>query len=228
MEKLLLLHGALGCHTNFNELKTALSEHYDVYCLDFYGHGSEAFSTEPFKIEGFSEQVFNWLEENNLDAVSIFGYSMGGYVALHLAAKHPEKVKRIFTLATKFDWNEASAEKETKLLDPDKIEAKVPMFANELSERHGEHLWKNVLRKTAEMMLALGQQKALSEEDLSQIEIPVLVSVGDRDPMVSLEETASVRKQLKNAALLVLPNTVHPLEKIPVARLVFECRQFFG
>ena len=228
MEKLLLLHGALGCQTNFDALKAALSEHYEIFTLDFYGHGSEAFSTEPFKIEGFSKQVFNWLEENKLDAVSIFGYSMGGYVALHLAAKHPEKVKRIFTLATKFDWNEASAEKETKLLDPDKIEAKVPMFAAELAERHGAHLWKNVLRKTADMMRGLGQQKALSEADLSQIEIPVLVSVGDRDPMVSLEETVEVRKQLKNAALLVLPNTVHPLEKIPVARLVFECRQFFG
>ena len=50
MEKVLLLHGALGCQTNFNNLKTALAEHYEVYCLDFYGHGTEAFSMEPFSV----------------------------------------------------------------------------------------------------------------------------------------------------------------------------------
>jgi pimeloyl-ACP methyl ester carboxylesterase len=78
------------------------------------------------------------------------------------------------------------------------------------------------------MMMGLGKQKALTDADLAQIEIPVLVSVGDRDPMVSLEETVVVSKQLQNGALLVLPHTVHPLEKISIARLKFECEQFFG
>ena len=228
MKKLLLLHGALGCKTQFDALKNALSEHYDVYTLDFYGHGSEAFSDKPYKIEDFAEQVNDWLEAEKIDSISIFGYSMGGYVALYLAAKHPEKVNCIFTLATKFDWNETSADKETKLLDPDKIEAKVPAFANELSSRHGAHYWKNVLRKTADKMLGLGKQKALTDADLAQINIPVQVSVGARAPMVSLEETTAICKQLQKGGLLVIPNTIHPLEKISLARLVFECRQFFG
>ena len=227
MEKLLLLHGALGSQTQLESLKNTLAASFEVHCLDFYGHGSATLSEEPFRIAGFAEQVNNWLEEKQFDSISIFGYSMGGYVALYLASKYPGKVKRIFTLATKFDWNEASAEKETRMLDPEKIEAKVPVFATELSERHGAHYWKNVLRKTSDMMLELGKQKALTDADLTQLEIPVLVAVGDRDPMVSLDETVQAAKQLKNGALLVVPNTVHPLEKVPLARLVFECEQFF-
>ncbi len=228
MEKLLLLHGALGTKTQFESLKNTLAATFEVYTLDFYGHGVKTLSDSPFRIEAFAEQVYNWLEEKQFDAISIFGYSMGGYVALQLAATHPEKVKRIFTLATKFDWSEAAAEKETKMLDPEKIETKIPVFANELSERHGAHHWKNVLRKTAEMMLALGKQKTLTETSLSQIETPVLLAVGDRDQMVSLAETAETFRHLKNGGLLVLPNTVHPFEKVPLARLVFECEQFFG
>jgi pimeloyl-ACP methyl ester carboxylesterase len=228
MEKLLLLHGALGCQAQFEKLKEALADSYEVHTLDFYGHGTETFTDQPYRIQDFAEQVKAWLEANQIDRISIFGYSMGGYVALYLASKYPEKVRCIFTLATKFDWNETSAEKETKLLDPEKIEAKVPMFAEELANRHGAHYWKNVLRKTAEMMWELGKQKALSEEDLTKIETPVLISVGDRDTMVTLEETAAVAKSLKNGALLVMPHTIHPLEKASLNRLVFECRQFFG
>lgn len=227
MEKLLLLHGALGSKSQLESLKNTLSSSFEVHCLDFYGHGTKTLSDEPYRIAGFAEQVNDWLEEKQFSTISIFGYSMGGYVALYLAAKYPGKVNRIITLATKFDWNETSAGKETKMLDPEKIEAKVPMFANELSERHGAHYWKNVLRKTSDMMLELGKQKGLSDAELTQIEIPVLVAVGDRDPMVSLEETVTAAKQLKNGALLVLPNTVHPIEKVPLARLVFECEQFF-
>ena len=227
MEKLLLLHGALGSKTQLESLKNTLAASFEVYTLDFYGHGSKTLSEEPYRIAGFAEQINSWLEEKQLDSISIFGYSMGGYVALYLAAKFPGKVKQIFTLATKFDWHAASAEKETKMLDPEKIATKVPGFATELSERHGAHYWKNVLRKTSEMMLDLGKQKALTDEDLGKLEIPVLVAVGDRDPMVSLEETIATARQLKNGALLVLPNTVHPLEKVPLARLVFECEQFF-
>src|SRR5687767_14752253 len=228
MEKLLLLHGALGAKTQLESLKNTLSATFEVYTLDFYGHGSETLSDEPYRIAGFAEQVNRFLEEKKLDSISVFGYSMGGYVALYLAAKYPGKVKRAFTLATKFDWNEASAEKEIRMLDPEKIATKVPVFATELSERHGAHYWRNVLRKTSEMMLDLGKQKALAEEELAQLEIPVIIAVGDRDPMVSLEETVTASKQLKNGALLVLPNTVHPLEKVPLARLVFDCEQFFG
>ncbi|HSI90803.1 MAG TPA: alpha/beta fold hydrolase, partial [Adhaeribacter sp.] len=193
-----------------------------------YGHGSEALTDKPFRIEEFAEQVLAFLHERNLEKVSVFGYSMGGYLALYLACRHPEKINRIFTLATKFDWTEECAAKEVKMLDPDKIEAKVPAFASELSDRHGAPYWKNVLHKTAAMMQELGRKPILSPADLSRIEVPVLISVGDRDVMVSLEETANAYKQLQNAALLVLPQTAHPLEKVEVGRLVFECRRFFG
>ena len=92
MEKLLLLHGALGSQTQLESLKNTLAASFEVHCLDFYGHGSATLSEEPFRIAGFAEQVNNWLEEKQFDSISIFGYSMGGYVALYLASKYPGKV----------------------------------------------------------------------------------------------------------------------------------------
>jgi pimeloyl-ACP methyl ester carboxylesterase len=227
MEKLLLLHGALGSQSQFKKLEEALRPYFEVITLDFYGHGSASFSDQPYSIAGFAEQVEKCIEEKNAESVNIFGYSMGGYVALYLALKHPEKVKRIFTLATKFDWTEESATNEVKMLDAEKIEAKVPAFAQDLANRHGAHYWKNVLRKTTDMMLELGREKALTTDMLKQIETRVQVAVGDCDQMVTLAETTEAYKALPNAQLLVLPKTVHPLERLAEDRLVFECRQFF-
>lgn len=227
MKKLLLLHGALGSENQFAALKQALQTNYEIHTLDFYGHGLKSSSAEPYRIEAFAAQVLSWLEENNLHEIDIFGYSMGGYVALKLALKHPEKVSRIFTLATKFNWNEETAAKEVKMLDAEKIAVKVPAFAEDLANRHGAEKWKNVMQKTAEMMLDLGKNNG-ALTNLQQLEIPIQLAIGDRDTMVSLEETIAVYRQLKNASLLVLPNTPHPLEKVNTTRLAFEIREFFN
>ena len=101
---ILLLHGALGSEVQFTELKKALSESFDVHTLTFEGHGGRA-SNRPFSMGGFVENVVDYLDKNGLDSVNIFGYSMGGYVALMLAKEHPNRVNKIMTLGTKFAWN---------------------------------------------------------------------------------------------------------------------------
>ncbi len=102
--QLLLLHGALGSKKQFSNLKPLLEEKFELFQLDFDGHG-DGKDTKHFSIELFTENLRAFLFENELKAINIFGYSMGGYVALNLAIKHPELVNKIVTLGTKFDWN---------------------------------------------------------------------------------------------------------------------------
>ena len=76
-------------------------------------------------------------------------------------------------------------------------------------------------------MIELGKNNLLKDEDFSQIENDILLSVGDRDNMVSIEETVDVYRKLKKGSLLVLPDTSHPIEKISPDRLVYEVKSFF-
>ena len=218
MKKLLLLHGALGAASLMEPLAERLCGNFEVQTLNFSGHGGKQFAAD-FGIEQFTSEVLDFLNENDLEQADIFGYSMGGYVALNLARLHPERVGKIVTLATKFDWTPAGAERESKMLDPDKIEAKVPAFAKQLQERHAPNDWKILLQKTAEMMLALGQSPLLSVEVLANIQNPSLVCIGDADQMVGLAETTQSAEALPNGQLRVLEQTPHPLEKIEVSVL---------
>ncbi len=228
MENLILLHGALGAATTLEPLKHELQNHFLVYTLDFSGHGGKGLPDDPFTMPLFAQDILQFMEAEQLESAHIFGYSMGGYAALYFALQHPGRVKSIFTLATKFAWSPEASEKETKMLNPEKIQQKVPHFADMLAQRHAPQDWKKVMHKTAEMMHHLGMQPALTAEQLAQVQIPVLVSVGDRDNMVTLEETIGAYRALPNAQLLVLPDTRHPLETIEPAILAQAIRQFMA
>ncbi|MCI0448924.1 MAG: alpha/beta fold hydrolase [Chlorobi bacterium] len=227
MDNLLLLHGAIGAKSQFAEIEKSLANNFTVNSINFSGHGGKDIPSEPFSIELFANDVLNWLDDNKISRINIFGYSMGGYVGLYLAKNNPEKIGKVFTLATKFKWSVEISSREIKMLDSSKIKEKVPKFAGELKNRHGGD-WEIVLEKTRDMMINLGKENTLTIDDYSLIENEVLVGIGDRDKMVTIEETGDVYSRLKNGRLLVLPNTPHPLEQVSVERLVYELKSFFS
>lgn len=215
---LLLLHGALGSAAQFDELRRYLPADQPVYALNFPGHGGLSTDTE-FSIPRFAESVLAFLSGNNLSRVRIFGYSMGGYVALYLAWKHPERVESIATLGTKFDWTPETAARETARLDPEKMAAKVPAFAQMLAERHAPADWQAVVRQTAELLHGLGNGHALGREAFAAITCPVRIGLGEEDNMVTREESEQVAEWLPRGTFEVLPGTKHPFEQVDAGRL---------
>ncbi len=226
MKNLLLLHGALGAASMMEPLSERLSgSGFAPQTLNFSGHGGAPFA-EGFGIGQFAEEVLRFMDENGIEKADIFGYSMGGYVALNLASQYPDRVGRIITLATKFDWTPEGAERETKMLDPEKIETKVPAFAQQLADRHAPNDWKLLLRKTADMMLELGQRPLLPPAVLSKINHPCLICLGDADQMVSLAETTQAADALPNGQLRVLEQTPHPFEKVDLDAMHYVIHSF--
>lgn len=228
MKPLILLHGAIGAGDQLEPLADLLSSHYDVHVAGFSGHGAASTTEEPFSMRLFADDVRAYMLANGLGQASFFGYSMGGYVAMYLAKHHPDLVDRIVTLATKWQWDESTAARETQMLNADRIEQKLPGFADALCKRHAAHGWKNVLSKTADMMLALGADNPLKPEDHATINHSSLLLLGDRDKMVSLDETLAVYKSLSHGQLGVLPGTGHPIEQVNVGMLGFFIRRFVG
>ena len=228
MTDLLLLHGALGAAAQMQPLVAHFERTHRVHVLEFEGHGASAMRNRPYRIEHFAENVLTYLEAASLQSVAVFGFSMGGYVALHLAGSEPSRIERIATLGTKFDWTPESAARETRMLDAEVMLEKVPGFAAMLQQRHSAPGWKNVLLRTAEMMTALGAEPAVDTARLGRVNVPVRICVGDRDRMVSLEESIGAFRALPNAELQVLPATPHPLEQVPAERVVAALADFFS
>lgn len=223
---LLLLHGALGAAADFDSLLPLLIAD-DVYTLEFEGHGTQPLPERPFRIEHFASNVITVMNDNDLERVDVFGYSMGGYVALYLASNYPLRIGKVMTLATKFHWTPEVAAQETRLLDANKIQEKVPQYAGALAQLHGDK-WRDVLAATAEMMHHLGETPPLTDERLQTIKNPVRISLGDRDKMVTLDETIHVYRQLANAELQVFPSTPHPINQVSMSVLAEAINAYFS
>jgi pimeloyl-ACP methyl ester carboxylesterase len=220
MNPVLLLHGALGSSSQLEPLKQKLEARgKEVFMLNFSGHSGVPFRGS-FGIEIFADDVLTFIDKQNLNRVDIFGYSMGGYVAVWLALKHPERVGKIITLGTKFDWSPESAEQEVRKLNAEKIQEKVPAFARILEHRHAPNDWKELLSKTRDMMLSLGNQPLLTEENLKTIQHEVLICLGDQDDMADRNYSEQVAEWLPNGTFELLENTPHPIEKVELNRLV--------
>jgi esterase/lipase len=218
MYSIILLHSAIGAKDQLEPLAKELKQvGFDVHTFNFSGHGNAPFQNE-FSIKQFASELETAIQKENLIKPIIFGYSMGGYVALYLAKHKPGLLGNIITLGTKFEWTPEIAQREIKMLEVKTIIDKVPKFAETLKTRHGNN-WELLLQKTATMMVDLGNTNALSLEDISYIENHITIGLADKDTMVSLAETTAIYKQLKNSAMFMLPNTKHPIETVDVGLL---------
>ena len=135
----------MGSEVQLQPLQKLLETDFTVHTLNFEGHGGRS-SAHEFDMERFADNIVEKLQTLEISNTHIFGYSMGGYVALTLAKKHPDMVNTIVTLGTKFNWSVESAQQEVKMLNPAKIEEKVPAFAKRLHELHQPNDWKEVMK----------------------------------------------------------------------------------
>ena len=224
MKHLLLIHGAIGASGQLIPLKNLLMEDFDVHLLEFDGHGARTGSDVTFTLESFQHQLEETLNEIG-EPVHIFGYSMGGFIALLSLAEGNEQIASLTTLGTKMKWNEEIAAKEKKQLNPAVIKEKVPKFAEVLRRRHG-HNWESVLHKTTDFMQELGRLQPISQTSMRRIKKPVQLCLADQDGMVSKEETTEVNSWIERSDFKMIHNSKHPIEQVDLTMLADIIRSF--
>ena len=73
----------------------ALAEHHQVILPDLQGHGRTADVDRPIDPRLMADDIAALIDHLGLDRPDLVGFSLGGWVALHTAAKHPAKVGRL-------------------------------------------------------------------------------------------------------------------------------------
>ncbi len=213
MKDLILLHGAMGSSDSLLGLKDELTKEFNCHLFNFNGHGKTPFSTEGFGIEYFADELEAFIKEKGLKEPSVFGYSMGGYVALYLASLQPYLIGSIITLGTKFAWSPESADHETSRMNPEIMELKIPAYTKKLEEFHGPQ-WKDLVWHTAGMMIGLGEEPLLTIDCLKTVQNEVLIMRGSEDQMVGDVESKWAVANLQNGKFKTLESQAHPIEKV--------------
>jgi pimeloyl-ACP methyl ester carboxylesterase len=188
---LVFLHGGgdSGEHSFVRQLDV-FSEHHHIVAPDQMGQGRTPDVPGPLSYTAMMEDTAELLRMLKLRHVDVVGFSDGGILALMLAARHPEMVRRLVISGVNISPEGLRPEdleelRATQIPKPTTIDEKLA------------HLW---LTSPTEVELNL--------ELLSKITQPVLVISGDRDA-ITLEHTLKIFHALPDAELCVLPGTDH-------------------
>lgn len=98
---LVLIHGLLVSHLEWLDVMPALSEHFRCIALDLPGHGQSDKPGEdrfPYTREAFADVVRELMRDLGIERAHVCGHSLGGAIAVTLAADHPDVVDRLAVL----------------------------------------------------------------------------------------------------------------------------------
>jgi pimeloyl-ACP methyl ester carboxylesterase len=202
-EPLVLLHGGgSGINATFGRILDELAKTHKVIAFEQQGHGHTADIDRPFSLEQMAEDTATALEKLHIESADVFGFSNGGHVAMHLAIKHPDKVKKLVLASTFFNtdgvipalvtaWN-------TKVNAEDMPETLRNDYLNVAP--NPENLQSHV-EKSQAMMRSFHN---ISEDKISKIKKPTLVMIGDQD-VVLAEHALKMARLIQDARLAILP-----------------------
>lgn len=101
---LLLLH-CLGVDHHFWDFARPLADHFTLYRYDLPGHGIAPVPS-PYTVADLSRQLADLIAKHGLGKIHLAGISLGGLVAQHFAATHPDLLDRLILIDTTPRYND--------------------------------------------------------------------------------------------------------------------------
>jgi pimeloyl-ACP methyl ester carboxylesterase len=213
-EPLVVLHGAYMTADAMGEIVRMLAETRKVIAVELQAHGRTADIERPIIYEQMADDVAALIEHLGIEKADLFGYSMGGAVALQTAVRHPGMVRKLVVASVSYTSDGAHPE----LFDT--IEHITPeVFAGSPIEAAYLEVAPNPddLPKLVEKLKKLDMTPF--EWDISGITAPTLLIVGDSDA-IRLEHVVEMFRILgggvmgdlagfPKSRLAVLPATSH-------------------
>lgn len=98
-ETVLFIHGIGQAMYTFRKNVHALSQYCHVVTVDLLGHGLSDKPDIDYTIDDFSSMIYDFTQAMALENITLLGFSTGAVIALDVAQKHPELVKRLILLS---------------------------------------------------------------------------------------------------------------------------------
>ncbi len=222
---LVFSHGLLWSHRMFEAQVAELSKSYRVISYDHRGQGKSDLKG-PYDMDTIAADAAGLIQNLVSGPVHFIGLSMGGFVGLRLAARHPELIQSLVLLETSANAEPLENLPQYKLLNgivrwigiipPIANKVMKIMFAHSWlqnsANRDSIRRWKNELssnKKTITGPVEGVIYRKGVEEELGNISCPTLVIVGDEDVATTPEKAAFIHKGIRGSKLEIIPGAGH-------------------
>jgi pimeloyl-ACP methyl ester carboxylesterase len=216
-EPLVLLHGAYMTINAMGEVVPSLAKTRRIIAVELQGHGRTADIDRPLSYEQMADDTAALLRHIGIEEADIFGYSMGGGIALQVTIRHPEVVRKL-VLASVYYNNDG--------VYPEVLEAIETITPEAFAGTPWREEYDRIAPNPEDFPTLVAKLKELDltfvgwpPEDIQAIEAPALIIIGDSD-VVRPEHTVEMFRLigggvagdlagLPSSRLAVLPGTTH-------------------
>ena len=217
---LVLLHGGMSSSGSLlRNLAPHFDKNYRIAAFDRRGHGRTADTDAPFHYEEMADETIAFLEHLG-GKHYVVGHSDGGNVALIVAMRRPDLLKRVVLVGANYHFD-GMRPMPMFHLEGEQFEEWATKYG-ELSPSGKEHA-RDVITKTLHMF---DTEPAFSVDDLAKITVPMLVMAGD-DDLMELSHTTSMYEAVPGAQLAIVPGTSHAVLKEKTKLSAKLIRNFF-
>lgn len=205
----------------------ALAKERKVIVFDNTGIGGTS-GKVPDNVEQMTADALGFIQALGLQKIDVLGYSLGGMIAQELAAGHPELVRKLVLANTAHQGGGndlmkvlAEAKAQTTYPDPRMVlfftkspasiaagQAFLKRAGARQQDRDPES-GPDVANAQAKALIVFSTTQDPSNKLLGAIHQPVLVVTGSNDTMLPSESSYTMFKLLKNAQLVMYPDSNH-------------------
>ena len=216
-QPLVLLHGAYMTIDAMGGVVPELAKSRQVIAVELQGHGRTADVDRPLSYEQMADDTAALLRHLGVEQPDVFGFSTGGGVALQLAIRHPDVVRKLVVASASYTSDGMHPEllEMTPSITPEAF-AGSPIEEEYLRSAPNPDDFPTLVAKLKQLDM---EPFAWPKEDIRGIEAPTLLIIGDSDA-IRLEHAVELFRLLggcvmgdlaglQQSQLAVLPGTVH-------------------
>ena len=224
---ILLLTGLASKRLGWYRQLEEFGRYYRTIALDHRGTGDSDAVTEAYTIGDLADDAAAVLKTLGISQAHVVGMSLGGFVALQLALRHPEVIEKLVLISTSAGGSTQVAPGPDMIAMLNRRSGGVEVgelarqtysmiMAPGYSESHPEELER--IAENARYRAQTGQSyflqlQAIMSHDVAQqlerISVPTLVIHGDVDPLVPHQNGHYLARHIKGARLILYPNVGH-------------------
>jgi pimeloyl-ACP methyl ester carboxylesterase len=222
-DTLVFLHGFLESAKIWKGFSKKLSDDFRVITIDLPGHGESENVDEVHSMELQADVVFRILEECKVRKCLMTGHSMGGYVTLAFADKHPEMLKGICIFHSHIfadsEQDRENRDRMIRVVEENKFGYVVQfirsLFPEEVHEKFAPEI-EQLIGRANEMqkesiIAALRGMKIRKDQSqlLSSLQVPVLFILGLKDSKAPLSRLWEMISLPAHSESMIMKDTGH-------------------
>lgn len=199
---LVLLHGGGSTiDVTFSKALPVFAGNRRVIAVEEQGHGRTTDRDAPVTFESSADDVAALLRHLRVDKADVFGFSNGASIALQIAIRHPQLVRKL-VFASSFTRRDGAQPQLWEFMEQaDFSNMPQPLKDAFLRVNPDVQQLKTMQDKDAERMRNF---RDVPDELVRSVSVPTLIVLGDRD-IVRLEHAIELTDLISSARLLILP-----------------------